>query len=292
MSTAARVAGWRRLANRAGPWAAPTSGGSTPTLTLTYDSQLSRIRVAVSGLDGSAATVLIDRSVDQVRWTTVRGGNGATVTSQAAAVDDYEFDSGVLTTYRVRSYNAAAGLLDTVTGTMTATLTVPWLKFVARPFLNRSVTLGDYSDITRAARNGVFAVVGRTLPVVVSDTRGSRQVTIELQVVDADEADDLDVALASGDPVFWHAPADCPVPTMHAAVGDVSVGRRSTYGPRRYVALPLIECAAPGPDVVGATSTWQTVLNAYPTWGDVLAAHATWGDLLELIGDPAEVIVP
>lgn len=49
--------------------------------------------------------------------------------------------------------------------------------------------------------------------------------------------------------------------------------------------------AAPGPDVVGETSSWQTVMNTYATWADLLAAHPTWASVMELVADPEDVIV-
>jgi hypothetical protein len=178
------------------------------------------------------------------------------------------------------------------TAAITPVLDTIWLKSIARPFLNRTVTLTDYSDISRGSRNGVFEIVGRTLPVAVSDVRGSRSVTLTVMVPTVAAADDLDLVLASGDPVFVHVPPGCPVPGMYAVVGDTTQYRRSARATRRYFTLPLTEVAAPGPDVVGATITYQGILNAYATYSDLLAANATYHDVAERIGDPSEVIVP
>lgn len=70
-------------------------------ITLTYDSQLSRVRVDATSL-GTAATAVVERSTDQVRWTTVRGGTAVAVTAGTmATLDDYEFDAEVVNYYRV-----------------------------------------------------------------------------------------------------------------------------------------------------------------------------------------------
>src|SRR5690606_42034275 len=93
------------------------------------------------------------------------------------------------------------------------------------------------------------------------------------------------------------APPDIDPPSLHGAlpiftVSDVQSARLTQHSGKRVFELPLIECAAPGPAIVGASVTWLTVLNSYASWSDVLAAHATWADILELIGDPTEVAWP
>jgi hypothetical protein len=250
------------------------------------------VRIAASGLAGVATTAVVDRSPDGTRWTTVRGGAPAAVFGGALALDDYEWPSGVELTYRVRSYTSG-GYLDVVTGTITASLVDEvWLKFPARPFLNRRVTVTDYGPITRAARAGVFDIVGRNLPVAVTDVRGSRRCELELMSITSAEADDLDLALASGDVIFLHTPAGCPVPGMYAVAGELTQARRSHRGVRRYTTLPLTETAAPAPEVVGPAATCQTLVNLYATCANVVDAFATCADLLaELVGDTSEVIV-
>jgi hypothetical protein len=178
------------------------------------------------------------------------------------------------------------------TGSITPTLDRVWLKNLARPFLNRAITVTDWSDVEQPSRNGVFDIVGRTLPVAVTDVRTSRRYTLTVMADTADDAEELRLCLAAGDPVLLHVPEDCDVPGMYAVVGDVSIARRSPRAKRRFLTLPMVECAAPGPDIIGATATYQTIVNNYATYADLLAAFATYQDVLELIAEPAEVIVP
>ncbi|MFF5992578.1 hypothetical protein [Prauserella flavalba] len=179
------------------------------------------------------------------------------------------------------------------TTTITPQLQQVWIKNIARPFLNRAVVVNDFSNVQRQSRNGVFQVVGRSLPVAVTDVRGSRSYDLVVIAETLAESDDLDLVLAAGDPVFVHVPPNCPVPrSMYAVVGNVSIARRSTRGVRRYHTLPLTEVAPPGPDIVGASITYQGILSAFGTYADLLAANATYEDVVERIGDPGEVIVP
>jgi hypothetical protein len=178
------------------------------------------------------------------------------------------------------------------TANITPALGGVWMKSLRRPFLNREVTVLDFSDIERPARVGVFDIIGRSAPVAVTDVRGSRRWTMTILAADATEAEAIDTMLVSGDLQFVHVPADCPVPGGYVVVGDTTERKTRPHAVRRHFDLPLTEIAAPGADIVGAISTWQTVLNNYATWADLIADKATWQDVLNLIGDPSEVIVP
>lgn len=227
--------------------------------------------------------VTVERSTNGTQWTTVRGGGPLPVpTGGVAKLDDYEFAPDVANTYRARGQ----------TTQITPTLTGVWIKSIARPWLNRQVTVVDYSEVERPARAGVFDIVGRSMPIAVSDVRGSRRYELEILTETADTFRDFDLAMASGDPILVHVPATSLVPAGYFTVGDVASRRVGRTSIKRVFTLPLIEIAAPGPDVVGAAVTWQTVVNAYATWQDVLNAHPTWSSVLELIGSPSEVIVP
>ncbi|NUT31524.1 MAG: hypothetical protein HOV79_00465 [Hamadaea sp.] len=72
-------------------------------VTLTFDATLARVRITATAL-AAADVALVERSTDQVRWTTVRGASAWPVTAGAFAktLDDYEFAPGVVNYYRVR----------------------------------------------------------------------------------------------------------------------------------------------------------------------------------------------
>ena len=82
-----------------------------------YDATLARVRLNLAALRtalGADATAVIERSTDQIRWYTVRGGGGVAVTASAADLDDYEFAPDVPSYYRARvtgvSWTLEAGL--------------------------------------------------------------------------------------------------------------------------------------------------------------------------------------
>lgn len=256
------------------------------SLNATLDPILSRVRLAGTALDG-AATALFERSKNGVYWTTVRGGSAVPVDgSDEADLDDYEFVPGQLNHYRV-----TAGA-DVFTTTITPAQTGVWLKSITRPFLNRAVTVTDYSDIVRPARQGVFEVIGRSYPIAVTDVRGSRRWTMTVKADTVVDADALELVFASGDPLFVQTDGSHDIPSGYVVVEDMTRSRFGHVSQRRYFSLPMIEVAAPGPEVVGATSTWETLVAEFGSWTAVLAEFGSWADVLEYVADPEVVIVP
>lgn len=259
------------------------------SLNAVLDPVLSRVRLSATALD-DGATALFERSSNAIRWTTVRGGSAVTITpGDAAALDDYEFAPGVVNHYRV-----TAGA-DVFTTTITPDQSVVWFKSIVRPWLNRAVTVVSHGDIVSPARNGVFPIIGRTMPIAVADVRLSRQWDMVVKADDLSTADALDLVFASGDPLFVQTPAAgvlSTIPGGYVVVGDVKRSRFGTTSTRRWFDLPMTEVAPPGPDVVGSTSTWETLVAEFGSWTAVLAAFGTWEEVAEHVADPDVVIVP
>lgn len=267
------------------------------SLTPTYDPVLNRVRLAGTVLGAGATYAFVWRSTDNFLTSDVlRGAIFAPMSGGVFNVDDYEFDVGVPTWYQIRSYNGA-NVQQAVftTGPATYNITQPWLKSLSRPFLNTAVVMQDVTDIQAPARSQVFPVVGRSAGIAVSDVRGGREFTITVPTEDAAAEQRIRYLVASGDPLYVQMPAgvdESLIPTGYYAVGDVSRQLAMRRNPRRYWDIPLEECAAPGPDVVGVTATWATVIATYATWSAVMTAKPTWYDLQQLVAAPSEVIVP
>jgi hypothetical protein len=77
------------------------------TIGAAYASDLSRVRITCSGAPSLADHAVIERSVDEITWFTVRGGSAVTLTAGACQLDDYEFVPGQLNYYRARYVDAA-----------------------------------------------------------------------------------------------------------------------------------------------------------------------------------------
>ena len=179
----------------------------------------------------------------------------------------------------------------TDTDTITVELDRFWLKSISRSFLNLSPLVVDYSEPSRDGRGGSSEIIGRTLPIAQVELMSGRSITLDLKARSLAEARQLEYLLASGDVLYLTGPSDCPIPFGHYRAKGTDARRESPRSDNRVRVVPLEECAAPGPDVVTATVTWETVLATFATWEDVALVYPTWELLLTLVGDPAEVIV-
>lgn len=272
--------------------------GTTDADFLTYDETLSYVRVDVAVaavIEGSPAPVgavaVVERSVDLITWVRVRGGRSVPLSASTRPLIDSEFTANAQNFYRISVYDEGE-LFHTFRDDVEIVLDVMWLKFPRTPFLNRPITvIGPIGDQTRGSRSGVFDVVGRALPVAVVDRHSSRQFDLNVMVPTPILADELDAALSSGQLVYLSGPPDMPYRPGHYLIGDMSMGRRSLRGARRYFSLPLTRVAPATADATGVLFTWRALAQRYATWDDVMAAHATWQEVRELVGSPSDVEV-
>lgn len=175
-----------------------------------------------------------------------------------------------------------------------------FLKSIRHPFLNTPVRVSDYGDIESASHSAAFPVKGRSLPVAVTDLHGGRN--HQLDLVTDSEADErrLDLMLRTAEVLFVHVPnvatpgaeGNVLLPgSMYVLVGPVIRHRIGGVSRFHRFSLPLAEVVPPGPDVVGGTLTWGTVMRLYGSWEALIAAHPSWLDLLQTVGSPEDLVV-
>lgn len=195
------------------------------------------------------------------------------------------FNRGIVLTFAPATIVQAASIYANLDGI--------WIKSVMRSFLNRtwSVLYPGGDEIGRAGRGAEHEVRNRTLPTAVTELGGSRQLALIVRTTTAEDTRWLDYVIAAGDVIFVHAPADCPVPTLYARIVSSEVRRIRPTGQVWRTTIPIREVAAPGPDIITASATWDTIFAQYGTFDQLLADFATFDELLELVGDPSEVIV-
>lgn len=257
---------------------------------LTYDPGLSRVRVSLTAVRtaiGADDTAAVQRSLDQVAWTTVRGASAVAVTATALPVDDYEFTPDTLNYYRVVPL-AHDEQDDSITPDLAGQW---WLKHIRFPFLNMIITPSNVGDVTRPSMSGVFNVIGRALPVIVSLPRASAQWSLTVATQDLTELAALNALLATGDVLLLQVPSGSIIDGGYFAAGDTTETRNTVPSQRRWVTIPLTEAAAPDPSVTGTTAIWQSLIDDYAEWGDVRSALSTWADVLSLVGAPADIVV-
>ncbi|MEC3975083.1 poly-gamma-glutamate hydrolase family protein [Amycolatopsis sp. H20-H5] len=209
----------------------------------------------------------------------------------ASGVSTYTGGSSAISRSRLL-YVPRRAVTDRDTAVITPVPASVWLKNPSRPSLNTAVTVTGVSDVDRPDRGAEFDIVGRTLPVAVTDVMGSRRVTLTITTATLAAAADMDRRLSAGEPVFVQAPGPaCAVPTLYAVVKGFKQAKHSRRTVRRFFELPLIEVAAPGSTVYGDTYVYADVLASYTTYGDLLGAVTTYSNLIDKVST-GEVIVP
>lgn len=278
-----------------GPWtrsSAPLFADNV-LLTATFNPTTGCIELVGTGLD-VFTSVRIEKSLDLISWSTVRGAADLAVVAGTVSICDYEFTDGVTNYYRLTTLAPFEQTSDVAF--VVPTLGDIWLKSISRPFLNMRVCVVQPPafQIAQTARTGIFPIKGRTYPVAVNDLRLARRWTLNLRTETAADTQALTYLLASGDVLLLQVPyaAREAIPAGYITVGD-TVRENHPLRPLRVTwTLPVTEVAPPGPFVVPATATWQSLINQYGSWAEVIAAFSSWADLLaNLVGDPSEVIV-
>lgn len=122
------------------------------TIGAVYASDLSRVRVSLSSAPALADHAVVERSIDEVTWTTVRGGSAVTLTAGAGQVDDYEFVPGQINHYRARYVDVADPSI-VATGTASSAVNAS-----VTPGLPAGVVDGDILVLMAAIRNTAGSV--------------------------------------------------------------------------------------------------------------------------------------
>jgi hypothetical protein len=255
-----------------------------------YDPGLWRVQLnlaAVRTALGHDDTALVERSLDQVRWSAVRGGSAAAISATALDLDDYEWSSDVTNFYRVTPGTGSV-YTDSITPSLDGQVVLVSLRY---PFLNVAVSPSDAGDITTPSLGGTFAVMGRSFPVAVTQMRGSAQFSLTLATQTPDDRDALRAIISTGDVLLLQNPpgSGCQVDSGYYFAGDITESRNGVAWDLRWTTLPLTAVDAPGPDVTPVTVTWQSVVNLYTSWNGLIAAQATWEDVLSLVGAPGDI---
>lgn len=201
------------------------------TVTATYTDASAKVTVAVTSAPANALTVLIERSPDQVTWTTVRGASSLTLTGAAVSIDDYEFTDGVPNYYRASYFDStaptyvAAGAISTATSAGASVTVTP--AFPAGAALGHTVfVVADSTKVTAtlttATTGWIGAAIAGTQFVVYAAPWTS---TLAAPVITA-------TGLASGDKVyaktFTYRNASA---TVAAAIGQANVSAATIAHP-------------------------------------------------------------
>lgn len=195
---------------------------------------------------------------------------------------DYEAPIGIAVTFAVTvTYANKTTETSPDSAAVTWTTSDTWLKDLQRPERSVVVTVSAAPDLSFGIPQGVYTVMARRTPVVVSSVRSSARGSLTLATLTlADLTAVMDV-LASGYPVLLQAPVDFGG-QLYLAVGDVHLARPYRRGDKapRLIEMAVTEVDAPTIPVTLTLFTYQSVLDVYLTYQAVLVGETTYYDLL------------
>jgi hypothetical protein len=275
-----------------------------PTVTATADSTNARAIVTVTQ-SGTPAWdhVLVEKSLDNgVTWIGVRSGDVDIAPGDTLTIWDYESPNGVSAIYRAQAQRTAtAGGIEQVTVSQFSPPSAAvawqsdsvWLKSPLFPDVNTTVRLGNFGTFTRRVARGVFDVLGRSNPIVVSDIRHGLEGALTVAVRSVDELEAIRFISDVSSTVLLQTPASYNFGSRYLALGDehedrINIVASNAY---RWVQFDFVEVDAPAGDALtttttpgqppqsGSVATWADVVTSNTDWVTLIARYPTWRDL-------------
>jgi hypothetical protein len=214
----------------------------------------------------------------------IRFGESIPVSGGTVTVEDYEAPLDKPVYYVVTQLTPTGN--DTGTSNV---VTVPshgytWIKdpsYTGRNMVIPVVT--NVTGLTRAAQSGVFQILDRANPIVVSTVRAGLSATLTCHTLTRTQEQALLDILSSGNVLLLQGPPN-ELGNRYVAIGDVGeelVGLVTDEA--RVWTLPFTTVdrpagiASPNP----VDNTWRAVKTKYATWGDLTASGLTWQQLVD-----------
>lgn len=250
------------------------------------------IEVVVRPDAGASLLITMDAAVTSCKLqrcdpsgfeTVIRSGASIALIDGAAVVYDFEAPLDVPV------YWEAVDTADPPADTATSVKVVieshgySWLKDPGLPSRNLKVPVTtSIAELTRAARAGVFDVINRTYPVVISSLRRGPSGDLVLHTYNDGERERMMTLLSRGTVLLFQTPDGMGWGSRYIHVGDVSEARvglameqaRKWTLPFTVVDRPVgLATAPPGTtwqDVDSQNADWQTLYDQEVTWFNVL----------------------
>jgi hypothetical protein len=166
-----------------------------------------------------------------------------------------------------------------------------WLMNPSRPGQNIRVEITGFPELSQGGRTGIFEIVGRSAPVIVSDIMESISFEFTLDAANKTEAKEIAARIALGDPMYLLVPdLNADIDTLYFTATNLKRAV-DTPGGSWSVTVSARQVSQPAPAVYGSTYIWSDVPTNYATWTDVVAGVATWSNLVDKVSNSV-IIVP
>lgn len=252
--------------------AIPSAGNVPPRVALTVDTTgYVGYTLQIFRVDGSSQVLVRDSEttpdIGDVTWLGF----------------DYEAPFEATVTYQVVVYDGANALASASSASTSLDVTAAWLIHPGDPDLSIPVEVKKFGERRRSIDQSTQRVIGRSDPVVTTDTRGTVETSIEIATSTIAEADAVHALLADGQTILVNVPPswNWGVTTEWAACGQTVEARVVDVGSRqhRVITVPYVVVSRPEGDLA-PLRTYADVLTEASTYAQALAQRATYADLL------------
>lgn len=254
------------------------------TLTATPEPAYGRVLLELSGF-ATATAVDVTRTGPSGMVVTVARGKDFLLTSGAGVLYDYETPLDLPYHYDAVQSQPVGGTEGASSeDVVLVTGDLSWLKDPGYPSYNMAIpVVTNIPQLTRPSRAGVFNILDRRNPVVVTAIRQGAVGTLECHTLnDAQRRSMVDI-LARGTVLLLQTPSAYGFGSQYVVVDDVVEARVGlAMEPARRWTLPFRVVDRPTDyDKAVLGRTWRDVKTAYATWGDLKASGKTWRQLAE-----------
>lgn len=217
----------------------------------------------------------------------IRNGSQVTLAGGLATIYDYEAPLDVNVRY-IATQMVPPGPPTEVAESAVKVIPsqgLSWLKDPALPSKNMPLRIiTSIAQLSRPSRAGVFNILDRTYPVVVTNKRQAPIGEMVCHTLSDQERTGMTDLLARGSILLLQTPGAYGWGSQYVYVSDAVESRvgLAMEQARRWT-LPFVVVDRPEGLTEGAANpkTWQAVKDIYATWDALAATGKTWDQLLE-----------
>jgi len=268
-------------------------------LTATVEPDVKNVRLDYTA-PAATATVTITRTGPSGTPATVRNWFDAPAVPGAIIARDFEAPIGVPLTYTATAENAAGGVIDT----QTATITVPsagcadtWLTDIARAANTMLIAIESLPDLDHPVPATAHEVIARRAPIVSSDVAHTPAFELSVLTESLDERDQARKILGNGVPVLLRTPPQDGIGNLYFAVLGFHEQRLvadGTLPDRRFVvAGRQVQRPDPGLYAPIGVATYSHVKATFATYTALKAGRVNYDAVLyDWTGSAPSDVVP
>lgn len=229
----------------------------------------------------------------QVIWRTDSTANVQTI---ASGVSSWSGGSAAISKSRLM-YMAPRAFTDQATTSLTPVLpnknTRPyWLMNPGRPGQNLRVEITGFAEYNQAGKTGIFEILGRSVPVVVTDIMQSETFSFDIDAPTKTQAKEIAQRLALGETMYLlSGDSSNDVDTVYFST--LSLKRKPDALRSSWtITVEARVTGQPAPAVYGSTYTWADVVADYASWTALVSdpQNTSWSNVVDKISNDVIVV--